>query len=1436
MKKMSKNRYVVLGVVLMFAFFASSFFLSPSKNIENIASASVLDSIVNFFTGSSNCSPSRPLPEGSNVDIDDTDNTVTVSIPYDGNPSLCFAPEIQTFYSKTIVTPASGEAQDFTNPVTYTVNQDGLVKTYVVTFIYNSFPVTYIAGAHGSIIGSTNQIVSLGEDGSTVTAFADPGYHFTSWSDGSTTMSRTDKNVVANLSVTANFEVNEYNSLVSGCLDLQNLRDNLSSTYTLQNDIDCSDSTIWNNGQGFIPIGNGSTPFTGTINGNGYKIIGLYINSTSTDNVGLFGVTSDATINNVKIEEGSILGRSYVGGLIGNSQNNTNITNSYFSGTVTGSGSYIGGLVGNMEGTIGYSHFSGTINNPGTKTHTNCTGLCSSDNQWVGGLAGRSGGTIYKSYFDGTLTSFAMNVGGLAGYAQNISNSYAIGNIRGMNNVGGLASSATTVTNSYSKVNIIWTRDARVSCSYYGTCVLGGILGTGNGSSIDRVFTEAYMDFAGLNIDVYALAGYGKYVAIRDSSFLFRYDQGASNHLGSVRVNIVRAPNSEFFKNIANLPLNLWDFENVWNIDPNINNGYPYLRPYSTDPFLSFTSSISTLLEGNTATLTWTPANTTSCTADGNDSDWAGSSLSASDVPHTWTTRPLTAGTHTYSISCAGYNGDTTSASVTITATPIISTSVTFDSQSATVPASPTTKIVVPPATTVVTLPTTPAKTGYTFGGWYTAINGGGTAFTATTPVTANITVYAKWTVNPIYNVTFDSQSATAPANPTTKTVTIPVTTVVTLPTAPTKTGLTFGGWFTAVNGGGTEFTATTSVSADITVYAKWLTFAGGNGTASNPYQISNWTQLNNVRNYLDKNFILTTNLSSATVGYAGVGDNWEPISPWCRSCSFFAGAFNGNGKTISDLVINKPGVSNVGLFGMNEGGISNLGLINANVTGGNFVGGLAGASWYGGNINNSYSTGKVNGGKNVGGLVGYFSSTMNNSYSTAQVTAISIAGYSASTGAGGLVGGNNGTINNSYSTGKVVGILDVGGLVGECGLGKVLNSFWDTQTSGKATSGCGVGTVGKTTAEMKTPSTFATWDTSKWNFVEGFYPALKWQTIVTLSTPASTIVEGNTATLTWTPANVTSCTADGNDLDWAGSSLSASGVPHTWITRPLTAGTRTYGVSCTGSAGEIASASIAIIVTPISSLVTFDSQSATVSASPTTKTVTAPATTVVTLPTAPTKTGYTFGGWYTAINGRGTKFTAATPVTAAITVYAKWIDITEDPCEAYDAEAGTKCTDGTVYVSSTLRTTPSDAGGYQWGPAPAVTNATDMADGRNNITTLKVLSSNLSVYPAAQACENSTANGKDDWYLPAKNELDTLYDNRVAIGNFNTSGSWPGSYYWSSTEYNSDWAYYRMFSQLFPQMLKYYAGVSVRCVRRPGVGEVVTTPVTLNTSASTAI
>jgi uncharacterized protein (TIGR02145 family)/uncharacterized repeat protein (TIGR02543 family) len=54
---------------------------------------------------------------------------------------------------------------------------------------------------------------------------------------------------------------------------------------------------------------------------------------------------------------------------------------------------------------------------------------------------------------------------------------------------------------------------------------------------------------------------------------------------------------------------------------------------------------------------------------------------------------------------------------------------------------------VIAPATTISALPTSPTRTSYVFDGWYTGTKGSGTKFTASTTVSANITVYANWVI-----------------------------------------------------------------------------------------------------------------------------------------------------------------------------------------------------------------------------------------------------------------------------------------------------------------------------------------------------------------------------------------------------------------------------------------------------------------------------------------------------------------------------------------------------------------------------------------------------------------------------------------------------------------------------------------------------------------
>ena len=83
-------------------------------------------------------------------------------------------------------------------------------KSVTANFAIDTFSLTYTAGPNGSLTGDSSQTVNYGEDGTAVTAVPDIGYHFANWSDGVLTATRTDTNVTADLSVTANFAIDTF--------------------------------------------------------------------------------------------------------------------------------------------------------------------------------------------------------------------------------------------------------------------------------------------------------------------------------------------------------------------------------------------------------------------------------------------------------------------------------------------------------------------------------------------------------------------------------------------------------------------------------------------------------------------------------------------------------------------------------------------------------------------------------------------------------------------------------------------------------------------------------------------------------------------------------------------------------------------------------------------------------------------------------------------------------------------------------------------------------------------------------------------------------------------------------------------------------------------------------------------------------------------------
>ncbi|UII75807.1 T9SS type A sorting domain-containing protein [Flagellimonas sp. HMM57] len=128
--------------------------------------------------------------------------------------------------------------------------------------------------------------------------------------------------------------------------DINTIPSLLNRHYVLTADIDASPTKSWNNGKGFIPIGNQNRPFTGSFDGNGNLIKNLHINRLGESGIGLFGYTHGATITKVGLDNVNISGKNQTAGFVGQDIKSTKISLSYVTGLITGN-SEVGGFLGN---------------------------------------------------------------------------------------------------------------------------------------------------------------------------------------------------------------------------------------------------------------------------------------------------------------------------------------------------------------------------------------------------------------------------------------------------------------------------------------------------------------------------------------------------------------------------------------------------------------------------------------------------------------------------------------------------------------------------------------------------------------------------------------------------------------------------------------------------------------------------------------------------------------------------------------------------------------------------------------------------------------------------------------------------------------------------------------------------------------------------------
>lgn len=313
---------------------------------------------------------------------------------------------------------------------------------------------------------------------------------------------------------------------------------NFNEDYVQTADIDISHTVDFDGGNGFAPIGNNTSAFTGSYNGGGYEIDGLYIHR-SASYIGFFGNTSGAQIRNVNLTNVNLQGNDYTGALIGHAYSATVIENCSSTGAVGGS-AYLGGL-------IGYNELNSTVSNCYSScsvvgTDSYCGGLIGYNNNscchvlssyasgdvsglnYVGGLIGKNeqSGNVYDSYASGDVNG-SMYVGGFIGEISSggdMRGNYSSGSVTGISKVGGFAGiSYSTVSDSYSISAV-----SRIS----GTNTeFGGFIGALASGSVNCCYSVG-------TVDVGSLSSCGFIGSQNGSTLSCFFDSETSGHCSSV--------------------------------------------------------------------------------------------------------------------------------------------------------------------------------------------------------------------------------------------------------------------------------------------------------------------------------------------------------------------------------------------------------------------------------------------------------------------------------------------------------------------------------------------------------------------------------------------------------------------------------------------------------------------------------------------------------------------------------------------------------------------------------------------------------------------------------------------------------------------------------------------------------------------------------------
>jgi hypothetical protein len=762
-------------------------------------------------------------------------------------------------------------------------------------------------------------------------------------------------------------------------------------------DINASETANMFDGKGWKPIGfDGSNSFTGSYDGNGYLIAGLFINRPGITGIGFFGFTSSATITGMRLTNSTINGNEYTGVLVGYSQSGT-ISNCSCSGSLTGSNN-IGGLVGFRNGDI-----------------LNCnSNVIITGNYCVGGVVGfYNGGTIKNCYNLGDITCSGQYIGGIVGKNYgNLENCYNKGKIVGSYYVGGLTGLTNgTIGNSFNAGIIhAYAYVGGLTGQQFGTIVNCYNLGDVSGSYSNWAGGISYFNYGNI-INCYNAGTfsdhYGYGVVLSNSGnvtncFWDTEKTGIGSSSGGTGLTTSK------MKGYVSFVKSEWDFKGIgasgiWNLSNGRNNGYPYFDwQYPDDPgFTEYTAIVSTQeitnIGSTTATGNGTIINVGKPVATSYGICWNTSGApSINDNIAAITNAPVVGN---YSLDMTGLNLETTyyiRAYATNSIETVYGDQVSF--------------------TTDAIAAITPEGSG-TSGNPYLIANLGNLLWIAKNPSSWNSGIYFKQTAD--------------------------------IDVSQTSTLNGGQGWYPIGNGSnyfygnydGNNFTI-----KNITINQPNNYYTGLFGFTYN-------ANLSNIK--LTEASIIGYYYTGGLIGrsyYTAINN--------CSVAGningyYYVGGLVGNNRYSNiqnchtNTNVNGTGYIG-GIMGYFRGATMNSCYSEGTVEGSSdYAGGLVGYSISSGNLNKCYSICQVKGNNYVGGLIGYNNSTIANCYN--------LGGVKGYQNIGGIIGSNYGTISNCFSNGAVTGTANIGGAFG-INNGTINNCLWDIETSGNSYSSGGFG------------------------------------------------------------------------------------------------------------------------------------------------------------------------------------------------------------------------------------------------------------------------------------------------------------------------------------------------------------------------------------------